>query len=496
MAKKLTNKDIRERLLKEFNGEYDLVGDYTGSDKPLTLKHNNCGTIYTIKRAKTFLKENGGLCPECRKKNRVHNSTKKVTEDEFIKRLYETVGDEYTYTDGSVNTQVHVNMKHNVCGTEYKVKPYMFLGKKQRRCPYCGNKNRGKYAIKNNYLKSLLKEKDYGNEYEWLEEYKNNNKLKHKIRHKACGNIYEVRPNDFQQGYRCPFCSSIYSYEEESLYNFIKENYNDKIIRNYKDKLEIDIYLPKLNIGFEYNGYYWHNDKRLDKNYHLNKYNYFKEKGIKIFFVDSVYWTDKTSSKIIKNKILHLLNIDNKNIINFNKCKIKYNLSKEKEKIFLDKFHISGYSKSNFTIYLSYNKKIVALMTFLIKKDKIKLLRFSISRNYEINNCFKKLLNESIKYFRKGYPSIHKLYSIIDINLSDGNIFYENNFILERILKPSYYYVNKNKKINKNLMTKEKLKIKFPEYYDDSLNELEIVDKIPYWHRIWNLGYYYFSLEL
>lgn len=45
-------------------------------------------------------------------------------------------------------------------------------------------------------------------------------------------------------------------------------------------------------------------------------------------------------------------------------------------------------------------------------------------------------------------------------------------------------------------MTKEKLKIKFPEYYDDSLNELEIVDKIPYWHRIWNLGYYYFSLEL
>ena len=89
MAKKLTNKDIRERLLKEFNGEYDLVGDYTGSDKPLTLKHNNCGTIYTTKRAKTFLKENGGLCPECRKKNRVHNSTKKVTEDEFIKRLWQ-----------------------------------------------------------------------------------------------------------------------------------------------------------------------------------------------------------------------------------------------------------------------------------------------------------------------------------------------------------------------------------------------------------------------
>jgi hypothetical protein len=42
--------------------------------------------------------------------------------------------------------------------------------------------------------------------------------------------------------------------------------------------LEIDIYLPELKLGFEFNGLYWHSNKFKEKNYHLNKTDWFKEK--------------------------------------------------------------------------------------------------------------------------------------------------------------------------------------------------------------------------
>jgi hypothetical protein len=39
---------------------------------------------------------------------------------------------------------------------------------------------------------------------------------------------------------------------------------------------EIDIYLW-VEIGFEFNGLYWHSNKFKEKNYHLNKTDWFKE---------------------------------------------------------------------------------------------------------------------------------------------------------------------------------------------------------------------------
>jgi hypothetical protein len=61
----------------------------------------------------------------------------------------------------------------------------------------------------------------------------------------------------------CTVCNPIgdsRSIKEDELYNFILSNYSGEIVRSYRDKLEIDIYLPDLKIGFEFNGLYWHSD--------------------------------------------------------------------------------------------------------------------------------------------------------------------------------------------------------------------------------------------
>ena len=81
-----------------------------------------------------------------------------------------------------------------------------------------------------------------------------------------------------------PLCTICYpidlliSIKEENLYEFIKSIYFGEIVQSYRiNRQEIDIYLPKLKIGFEFNGLYWHSDLYKDKNYHLNKTNFFKE---------------------------------------------------------------------------------------------------------------------------------------------------------------------------------------------------------------------------
>jgi hypothetical protein len=57
---------------------------------------------------------------------------------------------------------------------------------------------------------------------------------------------------------------------------------------------EIDIFIPELNIGFEYNGLYWHSESMgKDKNYHLNKQKISEELGITLFHIFEHHWLNK-----------------------------------------------------------------------------------------------------------------------------------------------------------------------------------------------------------
>jgi hypothetical protein len=207
--------DIIKRVSEIENGEYKLLTkEYIGINQRVLLEHK-CGYRYECK-LKGFLNEGKSRCSKCKLK--VKKSNKKITLEVFLQRVKEQVGDEYSYIKDFKNMRSKCLVRHNKCGHEWLVSPDMFLGVKQSRCPKCSNKNRGKYAIKENYLQSLLDDKFYGKDYKWLDEYKNNNKLRHKILHLKCNNVYLVRPNDFQQGYCCPFCKRSRGEERIEIY--------------------------------------------------------------------------------------------------------------------------------------------------------------------------------------------------------------------------------------------------------------------------------------
>lgn len=138
-----------------------------------------------------------------------------------------------------------------------------------------------------------------------------------KLKCKECKNEFQVKVNrlfHYDEGnIKCPFCNHNHtnSREEDRLYAFIRSIYSGEIVRNNRNilssKKEIDIYLPELKLGIEYNGLYWHSEvfRKIDKHYHYDKMRDAESNGIKLFFIWSHEWkTERSKIEFILKQLL------------------------------------------------------------------------------------------------------------------------------------------------------------------------------------------------
>lgn len=136
-------------------------------------------------------------CPEC------SGNTKRTT-DEFKVIVFELVGNEYTVMGDYVNKDVPINMKHNTCGHEFKMRPNSFI--RGQRCPKERYERSSESSIyKKEEVIKRLKEV-VGNEYIMIGEYKGASKDVTFI-HNKCGKEFEQQPTRiYQDGVGCPHC--------------------------------------------------------------------------------------------------------------------------------------------------------------------------------------------------------------------------------------------------------------------------------------------------
>jgi len=251
-----------------------------------------------------------------------------------------------------------------------------------------------------------------------------------------------------------PLCTTCYpinsltSIKEEELYNHISSLYNKEVIKSHRDITELDIYIPSLNIGFEFNGLYWHSNKFKDKNYHLNKTNYFKKKNIRVIHIWEDEWDNK--KEIILSQTKNLLNKSNR--IGARKCKVIEINDTSISKGFLNENHIQGNDRSNIKIGLYYEGNLVSIMTFDKSEGRKKmpngewnLSRFCNLKNTTIMGGFSKLL----KYFIKTY-SPNRIISYADRSWSEGNVYTKNGFTKISETRPDYKYLVNNQRIHKS----------------------------------------------
>jgi len=246
----------------------------------------------------------------------------------------------------------------------------------------------------------------------------------------------------------CLICNPINSNisdKETKLYEFIKANYNDEIITSDRKILngkELDIYLPDLNLAFEFNGLYWHNELNKENDYHLNKTNECEKQNIQLIHIWEDDWVYK--QEIVKSMILNKLN-KSKNKIYARKTIIKEISDNKLIKKFLTENHLQGFVGSKVKLGLFYKNELVSLMTFgkkrLITKsnsleNEYEMLRFCNKLNTNVVGSASKLFN----YFTKNY-NISSIISYADCSHSQGNLYETLGFKFMKKTTSNYYYI-------------------------------------------------------
>jgi hypothetical protein len=248
---------------------------------------------------------------------------------------------------------------------------------------------------------------------------------------------------------------------------------------------EIDLVNDNLKLGIEYCGLYWHTEfNERHRKYHWEKYDLCKKKGYKLLTIFSDEWQYRNIQ--VKNFVRSILGI-NKNKIFARKCSIKQ-LNVEEYKNFVNNNHIQGYSRRSLVAYgLFYDKQLVGAMSLakhhrFTDNNIIVLDRLCFLDNYTIIGGASKLFkycNEWAKF--NNYKSV---ISWSDNRWSDGNVYINMGFILEKELAPDYSYVLlSNPKIRIPKQKMKKKNINCPK----NKTESEFTKELGY-SRIWDCG--------
>jgi len=324
----------------------------------------------------------------------------------------------------------------------------------------------------NNYKKYLKTKKDnYWNTFNILLKNKNINPLydKNKYMLENNDNSYkcQICNNDFICNtkeirlIRCPICKkkygSIYEQEISEWLNTLggtftyKNNY-----RCYYDGRkfkEIDVYFEKLNFGIEFNGNWIHSELNKHKNYHQEKYLFFKERNIDIINIFEYEWLEK--KELIKSMIKNKLGLITDKIY-ARKCEIK-NIDNKEYKEFLLNNHIQGFTGAKIKIGLYYKNELVSLIS--LGKP-----RFNKEYNYEvIRSCTKqgKIVIGGFSKLLKHISNIinnESIISYVNLNYFNGNSYLNNGFKFKNISSPNYIYFKKDIVKSRYETQKHKLK--------------------------------------
>lgn len=271
-----------------------------------------------------------------------------------------------------------------------------------------------------------------------------------------CGKKFHVgrgsiNSHIFHNDDMCTKCNPINRYRsklEIEMHDFIKSICSYEIFPNKRIHLmEIDTYIQDLNLGFEFNGVYWHSSVHKDKSYHINKFNHFKILGINLIQIWEDDWLQKND--MIKNYI--------RRIILKKEVDFKYEfkeVSTAITKVFEGEHHIKGYKISKNHLALMKDDLILAMISYDIKGDKCIIGRITNSNEYDCTE----ILIQKLKELR--VSSIEYSHS------SDLGKFEMSGFEEVSFIKPDFQILCGKWRINRVL-------VKLKEFSEDERKEMK-----------------------
>lgn len=465
---KWTTEDFIAAVEKKFPGQFLFDKTvYINQRKPVILTCKKHGDITVI--PKIFL--SGCGCEHCKEEKRQY------FKDSFPERARKVhpIEENLDYSE-SVYVDNHTELKiicHNL--DEYGIEHGEFWQTPAHHlsgegCPKC----KGNIKLTGDDF-VIRGKKVHGDDFTYFLEKYNGYNENTDIKCNKCGKIFQQTPHNHLKGEGCPHCCGNISKPESDINDFIStyvevDSNNRKILNNSK---EIDIFVPSMNIAFEYDGLVWHSEKfGKDKKYHLNKTEECFKNGIQLYHIFEDEWIYKR--EIVESKIKSILGVIDEKIY-ARKCCIK-EVTNVEAKTFLSLNHLQGDCKSKYRYGLYYDDCLVSIMTFghLRKnlgssgsENEYELLRFCNKLNTTVVGGASRLL----KYFIKNIQP-NRIISYADRRWSNGNLYKTLGFKHIRNSDPSYFYVFGQRRENRFKYRKDVL---VKEGYDQNKTEHDIM---------------------
>jgi len=285
------------------------------------------------------------------------------------------------------------------------------------KCSNKGESSKRKIITRENFIKNKLPLILEQNEVELQDEYIS---MHHRNKFK-CNKCNKIFYRNFSNKILCD-CKKIswcgFSNQEKEVLTYIESIYNGEILPNDRHLgIELDIYIPNLKLGIEYNGMYWHSDEFKEKNYHLNKTEICNKNKIKLIHIFEDEWLNKTEiiKNILKNEISKELKI--KNIKNTSIKEINIKINKNKINKFIKRYSIKNISKFDFAYGFYINKVLVEIA--VLTRNSLNEIEINFIKNIQYSQHAQGI-EKLIKYIK----NIHKGYIIL---LLDRRYFNEEN---------------------------------------------------------------------
>lgn len=435
----------------------------------------------------------GKGCPKCGiERNRQRFIFDKEKMIEAARKVH---GDKYEYVGEYHGMRKNMVMKCPIHG-EFSMLPTNHIhGKKG--CPECGKiKCRESNTMTTEQFIERCKAA-HGDKYDYSNTVYNgwNNEFEY-VCHKKYANgdehgVIRQKPSvHLLMDCGCPKCGRTVSKAEHEIADYVRQ-YAD-IVQNTRSVLpshkELDIYVPSLKLGIEYNGMAWHSEAHgKGRHYHLDKLNECNENGIKL--INILEYEYLKMPEIVKSKLSHILHADcGKKRIYGRKCHVR-EIDKDDAKKFLDRNHIQGSCGSTLSLGCMTNEGniLVGVMSFKKRSsnsDEWELVRFATDMDYICPGVGGKLFSHFINNYE--YSSIISFADRRWTTDDSDNLYTKLGFALEDRLQPDYRYTKTAEDyIHKFSFRKKALNRKYG--LPLSMTEKEMADELGY-TRIWNCG--------
>lgn len=247
--------------LKLINEDIIPLEEYKGSREPIKFKCLICGHEWVTKPI--MITSNKCKCPNCTK-NKIR-SLYSLGIDEFKKRVYDLVGNNFEVVGIYVNTQTDIDIKCNKCGNIFTRRPNNFVA--NPKCPICEGKicvdEYNNLSLTHPKIAKFLADENDGHKYT----LHSGGAKKLLWKCPDCDSFKLATINHIHKyGFRCNSCSDNISLPNKfisSIINeFTNEYYTEKSFE-WSDSKRYDLYIPEHNLIIEMNGMQHYEDCNL-----------------------------------------------------------------------------------------------------------------------------------------------------------------------------------------------------------------------------------------